>query len=78
LINGRRMMWLGYLFSSEESYPCRKLMFTKPEGIRRVGRLSVRWLDSVESDLRDLGVRRWKESLWIGSNGKNIIKEAET
>jgi hypothetical protein len=77
VIKGRRLRWLGHLFRTEESYPYRKLMFFKPEGIRRVGRLSIRWLDSAESNLQNLWIRRWKEELLVRIQWKNVIKEVE-
>ena len=31
----------------------------KPEGSRRVGKNSLRWLESVEDDLKNMGIRNW-------------------
>jgi hypothetical protein len=37
-----------------------KMVFNvKPEGRRAVGRPRLRWLDGVEGDIKDLGVKRW-------------------
>jgi hypothetical protein len=32
----------------------------KPEGRRGVGRPKLRWLDDVEADIKELGVKRWR------------------
>jgi len=39
--------------------PCRKLTVVKPEGTRRVGEPEGRWRESVEEDLKMMGVRNW-------------------
>jgi hypothetical protein len=40
----------------QEQSPCRKLTLHKPEGIQGVGRPAVRWLDSMEEDLKIMDV----------------------
>jgi hypothetical protein len=54
------MRWLGHVFRTEESYLCRKSTFSKPAGVRKVGRPKVRLPDIVESDLQISRIR-WKE-----------------
>jgi hypothetical protein len=34
--------------------------FLTPEGTRSVGKPSMRWLESVEEDLKNTGVRNWR------------------
>jgi hypothetical protein len=41
----------------QEVDPCRKLMLLKPESTRRVGKLMPRWFQSVEEDLKKMGVK---------------------
>jgi hypothetical protein len=80
-----RLRWLGHLTRANEISPCRKLTFSKPEGTRRVGRPSLRWLDSVEKDLGLLGIRGWKtkaldRNLWRRprpTQGCSVSKEEE-
>jgi hypothetical protein len=43
-VKASRVRWLVHLFRGNESNPCRKLTFTRPEGTRRVGRPPKRWL----------------------------------
>jgi hypothetical protein len=41
----------------QELTPCRKLTVLTAEGTPCVGELKVRWLESVEEDLKNMGVR---------------------
>jgi hypothetical protein len=50
-----QLRWMGHLFRMHEQNPCRKLTLHNPEGNRRVGRPAVRWLDSVEEYLKNIG-----------------------
>jgi hypothetical protein len=54
---------MGHLFRTNEMCPCRKLMSSKPEGIERVGKLTRRWLDSIEHDLQIFGIHIWRVKL---------------
>jgi hypothetical protein len=53
-----RMMWLGHLFRMQELDPCRKLTVLKSDGKRRVGKRKLRWLGSVEEDVKNVGLRK--------------------
>jgi len=44
----------------QELDPCRKLTVLTAEGTRRVGKRKLRWLESVEGDLKKMGVRNWR------------------
>ena len=37
------------------------MLHSKPEGCRSAESPRLRWLDDVEADLKDLGVRNWKK-----------------
>jgi hypothetical protein len=51
------LKWLGYFFRMQELDACRKLTILNPESTRRVGKHNLRWLESVEEDLKKMGVR---------------------
>jgi hypothetical protein len=57
LIKMGRMGWLGHLCRIRELGPCRKLTRLKPEGTLRVAKPEFRWLESVEENLKKVGVR---------------------
>jgi hypothetical protein len=59
-IKARRVKWLGHLFRINEYHPCRMLTFATLYGTRRVGRPPIRWLESIEEDLINIGVGIWK------------------
>jgi hypothetical protein len=60
LIKIERLRWLGYPCRMQELDPCRQLTVLKPEGTRRVGKRKLRWLKSVEEDVKKMGVRNWR------------------
>ena len=37
----------------------RKVFLEKPDERRKAGRPKLRWLDSIEKDLKSKGVKRW-------------------
>ena len=51
-----------WLFRMQELDPCRKLTVLKPEGTRLIGKPKLRWLESVEEDLKKMGVRKWRRN----------------
>jgi hypothetical protein len=72
-----RLRWLGHFFRMQELDPCRKLTLYKPEGTRRVGKLRTRWLESVETDLRKMGIKNWRRKTQDGEQWRIILKEAK-
>jgi hypothetical protein len=64
-----RLRWLGHPTRANETPSCKGPAFSKPEGTKRAGGPSLRWLESVEKDLRMLGVRGWKTKVLIGNYG---------
>ena len=61
----------------QELDPCRKLIVLKPEGIRRVGKPKLRWSESVEEDLKNMGVRNWRCNQQDREQWKTILEEAD-
>jgi hypothetical protein len=71
-----RLRWLGHLFRMQELDPCRKLTLYKPEGSWCVGKPRVRWLESVETDLKKMGVSNWRCKTQDQEQWRTILKEA--
>jgi hypothetical protein len=38
----------------------KRMLYGRPGGRRKKGRPRLRWLDDVEEDLREIGMRRWR------------------
>jgi hypothetical protein len=68
-----RLKCLGQLFGMQEQNPCRKLTLyqPKPKGTRRVGRHAIKWLHSVEEDLKKVGVINWRPK--VTESGPTLI-----
>jgi hypothetical protein len=71
VMKGGRLRWLGQLLRMQEQNPCRK-----PEGTRRVGRLAIRWLDSVEEYLKTMGFTNWRRKSQVRGQWKAIVKDS--
>jgi hypothetical protein len=72
-----RLRWLGHLFRIEELDPCRKLTLQKLSGTRGVGKRRVRWLESVETDLRKMGVKNLRRNTQDKEEWRTILQEAK-
>jgi hypothetical protein len=56
----QRLEWLGYVSRMNEIRSVKKIFEGKLEERRGRGRPRLRWINSVEDDLRKLGVKRWR------------------
>jgi hypothetical protein len=57
----------------QELDPCRKLA----EGTRRVGKPTMRRLESVEEYLKNTGIRTWKRQSQDREQWRTILEEAK-
>jgi hypothetical protein len=77
VIKVARIRWIGHLVRMEENSPCKKIIFSQPEGSRKKERPKLRWLHSVLKYVKTLKVEAW----WKKALGRNlwgrIIKEAK-
>jgi hypothetical protein len=64
-VKTKRREWLGHIGRVTRERGVKRIFEDIPGGRRRVGR--PRWMDGVESDLRTMGVKRWR----------NIMKDRE-
>lgn len=48
-----------------------------PEGNQQVSRTAVKWLDSIEEDLKAMAIRNWRRTSQNQDQWQAIIKEAK-
>jgi len=60
VIKSARLRWFGHVLRMDDDRVAKKVLEKNVEGSRSRGRPKKRWMDSVEGDLRELGVRNWK------------------
>jgi hypothetical protein len=77
VIKIQRLGWLGHVVRMNETRTVKKIFEEKSEGRRGRGRPRLRWINDVEDDLRELGVRRWRTKAMKREKWASIIKEAE-
>jgi hypothetical protein len=61
----------------QELDPCRKLTLLKPEGIQQVGKPGLRWFESDEEDLKNMGVRNWRRKSQDQDQWRAILVQAK-
>jgi hypothetical protein len=70
------MEWLGHVVRMNETRSV-KIFEGKLEGRRGRERPRLRWINDVEGDLRELGVKRWRTKALEREEWASIIKEAK-
>jgi transcription termination factor 2 len=77
VIKIRRLEWLGHVVRMNETRSVKKIFGGKLEGRRGRGRPRLRWINDVEDDLRELGVKRWRTKALEREEWASIVKEAK-
>jgi hypothetical protein len=57
IIKSRRMRWEGHVTRMGEKRNVYRLLVGKPEGKRPLGRPRCRWIDNINMDLLEIGLR---------------------
>jgi hypothetical protein len=57
---------------------CKKITLDKPEGRRRVGRPTLRWMGGVMRDAERLGVRNWRSKVKDRVGWRRLLESAKT
>jgi hypothetical protein len=76
VIKVRRLGWLGHIIRMNEPRTVKKIFEEKLGGRRGRGRPRLRWIDDVEDDLRNMGIKRWRIKMLERVEWASIIKEA--
>jgi hypothetical protein len=62
-IKSHRIRWLGHVVRMEDNAMPKSLLKGRLYSKRRKGRPRMRWLDDVESDLKKMKMKGWKEKM---------------
>jgi hypothetical protein len=68
---------LGHVVRVDGARTVKKLLEGKPGGGREKGRPTLRWIDDVESDLRNLDVKRWRSRALDRTEWASNVREAK-
>jgi hypothetical protein len=71
-----RLEWAGHLIRDSENRMIKKVLNTKPEGTRIVGRPRLRWEECVWQDIRILGVRNRRSVASNREEWRAILRKA--
>jgi len=77
-IKKTRLRWAGHIVRMQDNLPCRKITLGMPEGRRRVGRQSLRWMDGVKRDTGRLGIRNWRTKAMDRDGWRLMIESVKT
>jgi hypothetical protein len=55
-----RLGWAGHVIHMDSNRIVKKVFNTKPTGIRKIGRPKLRWEDDVIQNIKNSGVKNWR------------------
>ncbi|XP_039299202.1 uncharacterized protein LOC120355027 [Nilaparvata lugens] len=77
-IKVRRLSWLGHLERMSDSRSAKKVHRMNPGGRRLKGRPRMRWIDDIENDLKEMGIRGWRRKVQDRDEWRGILRKAKT
>jgi hypothetical protein len=78
VIKVRRLEWLEHIIRMNETRTVKRIFEEKLGGRRGRGRPRLRWIDDVEDDLRNIGIKRWTIKTLDRVEWASIIKESKS
>ena len=75
-IKVKRLAWAGHLVRVNNDRTLKKIFNAKPDGVRRDGRLKLRWEDGVDQDMRILEIKNWKKVALDRDEWEKLLKKA--
>jgi hypothetical protein len=75
-IKSLRLRWFGHVERMEDNAMPKRMVKGKLYSKRRKARPRMRWLDDVESDLKTMKMKGWKE-MRDGEQWRLVVEEAK-
>ncbi|PSN43995.1 hypothetical protein C0J52_16482 [Blattella germanica] len=75
-IKSARLRWLGHIERSDERSLLSKLYKGHPGGRRCIGRPRKIWLEDIEEDIREMGIRTWRRRAQDRGEWATIVRQA--
>jgi hypothetical protein len=76
-IKSHRIRLLGHMERMEDNAMPKRMLKGRLYSKRRNGRPRMRWLDDVESDLKKMEVKGWKEKMKDREQWRLVVEEAK-
>jgi hypothetical protein len=76
-IKSQRIRWLRHVERMEDNAMPKRMIKGGLYSKRRKGRPRIRWVDDVESDLKEMGLKGWKEKMTDRKQGRLVVEEAK-
>jgi hypothetical protein len=76
-IKSQRIRWLGHVERMEDNAMPKRMLKGRLYSKRMKGRPRLRWLDDVESDLKKMEVKGWKEKMRDREQWRLVVEEAK-
>jgi hypothetical protein len=73
----QRIRWLGHVERMEDNAMPKRMLKGRLYSKRRKGRPRMRWLDDVESDLKKMEVKGWKEKMRGREQWRLVVEGAK-
>jgi GTP1/Obg family GTP-binding protein len=76
-VKSQRMRWLGHVERMEDNAMLKRMLEGRLYSKRRKGKPRMRGLDEVQSDLKKMEVKGWKENMRDREQGRLVVEEAK-
>jgi len=60
-IKAQRVKWIGHIIKMDEERTVKRITVWRPDAVRRIGRLKLRWKDDVREDLGKMKIWNWSK-----------------